>query len=748
MDDDLTIAFRYHQNGHLEQAVRIYQALLSRHPDHAEALHLLGVAALQQGNASRAVELIGRGIAVNPSAAAFHCNLAEAYRALGQLDRAAGCCQLALRLRPDYPEAANNLGLILQAQGKGEAAVAQFREALRLRPDAPMVHNNLGNALRLQGNKAQARACFRQALRIDPTLAEAHSNLGQLLLELGQPEEAAGHCREAVRLRPDFADARNNLGNVLREQGQLQEARACYAEALRLNPSLALTNSNMGQALQEEGNLDDAIAWYQRGLQLEPGSARIHCNLASALEEQDKHQEAIAHYELALRLDPGHAQAHNGWGFALHEQGHFEEAKLHYREAIRLQPDLGAAHCNLGTVLEELNELDAAEFCFREALRHDPSHAGAYAQLATLLRGRLPEADQAAMQQRLAAPRLSASKRLALHFGLAQVLDARGIYEQAAEHLHEANFLRRAEWQKRGQDYDPTEHTRFVDDLLATFSPGYLERVRGFGLETERPVFIVGLPRSGTTLIEQILASHSQVFGAGELRYARDTFESLPRVMSREATPIECIPNVDRATASRLAQRHLERLRALDDQAPRVVDKMPDNYLYLGLIATLFPRAKLIHCRRDLRDVAVSCWMTNFRHIRWAFDPGHITSCFREYRRVMDHWHQVLPVPLLEVDYEETVADLEGVARRLVAWCGLEWEPACLAFHQNRRPVRTASVSQVRQPIYQRSVARWRHYEKALGGLFAELSGDLARPAGQDVAADAPRAARSPGQET
>jgi tetratricopeptide (TPR) repeat protein len=719
IQNELTRALRDHQSGRLEQAARTYHSILARHPDHADALHLLGVVALQQGNAQRAVESIGGAIAVNPSVAAFHCNLAEAYRALGQLDRAAGCCRLALRLRPDYPEAANNLGLILQAQGKGEAAVVQFREALRLRPDAPMVHNNLGNALRLQGDKAQALASFRQALQLDPGLAEAHSNLGQLFLELHQPKEAAGHCREAVRLRPDFPEARNNLGNALREQGQLHEAKACYAEALRLNPDLALTYSNMGQALQEEGKLDDAVAWYQRGLQLEPGSARIHCNLASALEEQEKHEEAAARYDKALELDPGSAEAHNGLGFVRHEQGQFEEAKARYREALRLQTDFAPAHGNLGTVLEELNEFDAALVCFREALRHDPNHSGAYAQIATMLRGKLPEADLAAMRQLLAERQLSEGKRSSLHFGLAQVLDARGAYDEAAEHLSHANALCQADWQKRGKGYDPTEHTRFVDELIAAFTPEYFERVRGFGLQAERPVFIVGLPRSGTTLIEQVLASHSQVFGAGELRYVRDTFEALPQALNREATPVACVPWLDRATCGQVAQRHLDRLGALNEPAPRITDKLPDNYLYLGLIATLFPRAKLIHCRRDLRDVAVSCWMTHFRYIRWTSDL--IAARFREYQRLMDHWRQVLPVPLLEVDYAETVADLEGVARRLVAWCGLEWEPGCLAFHQNRRPVRTASVTQVRQPIYKQSVARWKNYEKALGPLFAQL---------------------------
>jgi hypothetical protein len=297
----------------------------------------------------------------------------------------------------------------------------------------------------------------------------------------------------------------------------------------------------------------------------------------------------------------------------------------------------------------------------------------------------------------------------------------RGAYDEAAEHLRQANSLRLAEWRTQGKDYDPAAHARFVAGLMATCTPDFFERVRGFGLETERPIFIVGLPRSGTTLTEQILASHSQVFGAGELRLAGETFKLLPAAMNSEAPALECLGRLDRETARRLADRHLERLRELDEQALRVADKMPDSYLYLGLLATLFPRAKFIHCRRDLRDIAVSCWMTNFRRIHWTCDSEHIASRFREYRRLMEHWRQVLPVRVLEVDYEETVEDLEGVARRLVAWCGLEWEPACLAFYEGHRPVRTASVTQVRQPIYKHAVARWKHYEQALTPLLAQL---------------------------
>jgi hypothetical protein len=262
--------------------------------------------------------------------------------------------------------------------------------------------------------------------------------------------------------------------------------------------------------------------------------------------------------------------------------------------------------------------------------------------------------------------------------------------------------------------------------MIAVCTPDFFRRIGGLGLETEVPVFIVGLPRSGTTLVEQILAGHSQVFAAGETKLAGDTMAALG---GPGADPFDGLRALDRWTAQRLALRHLERLRALRPTALRIVDKMPDNYLYLGLLAVLFPRAKFIHCRRDLRDVAVSCWMTHFQDVRWANDQQHIASRFVEYQRVMDHWRAVLPAPVLNVDYEETVADLEAVARKLVAWCELEWEPKCLEFQRAKRPVSTASAVQVRKPLFGTSVGRWKRYEQALAPLFARLEG---APAAQE----------------
>ena len=354
-------------------------------------------------------------------------------------------------------------------------------------------------------------------------------------------------------------------------------------------------------------------------------------------------------------------------------------------------------------------------------MRSPSGHAEAFYQLATLKGAALPEADLAALRLRAGAAELSGDERSTLLAGLGHVLDARGDYAGAAEQLRQSSTLRLADWRSRGLAYDARADERFVEQMIATCTPAFFARVRDFGLKTERPVFIVGLPRSGTTLTEQILARHSQVFAAGELVLVRGNFDRLPRVMNLDAAAVECLGRLDREHARALGGHHLDQLAALDQGALRVVDKMPENYLFLGFLATLFPHARFIHCRRDLRDVAVSCWMTHLREIRWANDPGDIATRFQAYHRLMDHWRRVLPLRWLDVQYEETVFELETVARRLVAWCGLDWEAECLRFHEGRSTVRSVSAAQVRRPIYHHSVGRWKNYERPLAPLLAAI---------------------------
>ena len=407
----------------------------------------------------------------------------------------------------------------------------------------------------------------------------------------------------------------------------------------------------------------------------------------------------------------------------LKDQGKLDEAVACYRRALELKPDYAKAHNNLGSALEEMGDLQGAEDSFRAALRHNSRFAFAHYNLAELLGGKLPEEDLAAQRRLLEDTELTDVQRLSLHFGLAKVLDARGQYAEAAEHLDRANALQGSEWRKRGQEYDPKEYEFLVTRMIAACTPDFFERIRR--LRTGKRAAGV---RRGAAAIRH----HARRADPGQpLPGLRRGGTQTGRRHHRRARRARCRlhrgpwpvgpPDGPPAGCAALG----ETSRTLSPAATRIVDKMPDNYFYLGLLASLFPRAKLIHCRRDLRDVAVSCWMTHFREVRWANDQQHIASRFHEYQRMMEHWRKVLPAPLLEVDYEETVADLEGVARRLVAWCGLAWEPSCLEFHRTKRPVRTASAVQVRQPVFGTSVGRWKHYEHALDGLLAWLESGL-----------------------
>ena len=734
MQDVLTAAIEMHRSGQLGAASQLYQRVLAREQGNAEALHLLGVLHHQQGNNTRAIELIGRAVAIKPNSHIYHANLAEAYRALGDFERAAGCCRAALSIWADYPEALCNLGAALQGLGKSAEAVEHLERALALRPDFVVAHSNLGIALRDLGRKDDALKHFRRAVELDPAFAPAQTNLGQTLQDLGNAEEALPHCQEAVRLDPNSAVLHHNLGNTLRVLERLVDAKVSYLEALRLDPKLALSNAHLGLVLHKEGQLSDGLVWLKKAVELEPANIDFWQWLAELHDEMEESGESIPCWERVVALDPDRSSAHLSLGWALQDESRFDEAREHYDAAIQLQPDFAAAFLNLGGLQEELGDMAAAERSFRIALEKQPSFALPHARLATLLRSKLPEADLAALEERLKDDKLAEGPRGRLLFALAHALDGKGEFARAAECLRESNALT-LETNRTRKDYAPTDHERFVEGLLRAFDQEFFARLAGGGLDTRRPVFVFGLPRSGTTLIEQVLASHSQVHGAGELRLARRSFEGISGVLGRSGAPRDNVVFLDAPAVIKLAETHLERLAAIDNgTSARIVDKMPDNYMYIGLLSIMFPRAVFIHCKRDLRDIAVSCWMTDFRSIRWANDQQAMAARFRQYQRIMDHWKQVLPAPILKVNYEDTVTDLESTAHRLLEACGLPWEPACLDFHRTERPIRTASVMQVRQPVYQRSVARWKNYEEALAELFAGLPRDADRDSAQSEA--------------
>jgi len=707
-----------------DDAIKNCEIVLEREPENAIALHALGVLMNRSGNHQRAVTLLEQATISRSSDPSCHIDLAEGYRNLSAYRDAVGCCLTGLRLYPDYPEGWNTLGLTFRGAGDMEGALEHFLRAISCREDFYPAHMNAGLVLQELGSVDRAILHFRRAVELSPDYYPARTSLGRALLVHAQTEDALAHLEAAARLNPDLGVAHQDLGDALRLLGRTGEARACYLKAVRLDPELTLSYLHIGMTLRLEASLGDALKWYKLAVEMGPNNPYLWGELADLHHKRDEPDEAVLCRRRVLDLSPGDPiDARINLGWALQEDGRPEEALEQYLIARSYQPASASVHFALGGVYEEQGNMTDAEAALREAIRLQPRFPAVYARLATLLRGKLLDDDLRVIEGLLSDPGVRRQTRARLLFALAHVLDARLDYPLAASCLREGNALTLESRHAEGVIYRPDDHERFIGRLIATFDGEFFRRVAGMGLETRRPIFIVGLPRSGTTLVEQILASHRQVYGVGERLFARRAFEKLPAVVRSGNAPMDCVTSLDEYSLKLLAGEHLGKLNALDSgRFDRIVDKMPDNYMYIGLIAAMFPNAAFIHCRRDVRDVAVSCWMSDFRSVRWANDPSHIGSRFRQYRRLVDHWADVFPAPLFEVNYEETVADLEAVARRLLDACGLEWDPACLDFHQTRRVVRTASLTQVRQPIYKSSVERWRNYEDDLADLFSMLA--------------------------
>ncbi len=718
-------AVELHNAGRLDVAFATFAKVVAREPANPQAIHWMGYIHNQRGEYERAIELLKQAIVERPSTPSFHLTLAESFRNLGQLKRAVGCCRTALRLYPDYPEALCTLGLSIHALGRPGEAVDYFRRAIELRPDFAQAHRDLAMVLRELGQHDLALEHLRSAVEMAPRYAAARTGLSLVLLDRGQPDEALIHSQEAVRLQPDLAIHHHNLGNVLQRLERWHEARGAYLEALRLDPDLAHSHLQIGMTLKVDGQLAEAAPWFKQAIDLNPENAWFWEQLGDLEMERQEHGAAILCWERAIDLSTNERPGpHISLGWSLQEEGRLEEAVEHYRTALRLQPEAVMAYINLGGIHEELGEAAAAEAAYRTAARIQPDFGLAYARLGTQLRGNLPDAEIVAIEDRLADPELNPSTRARLLFAFCLVLDGRGEYARAAECSRRANALN-MELARTARGYKPDLHVQYVESVMRGFTPDLVEQLSGAGSEDVRPVFVFGLPRSGTTLVEQVLASHSRVFGAGELKFARQSFDAIPAVLESPVTALESISRLTPQAIEQLAKQHLHRLENLVKTRPaeRIVDKMPDNYIYLGLLAAIFPRAVFIHCRRDLRDVALSCWTTDFRpeNIPWASEPSYIGSRFEQYVRLMDHWRSVLPARIHEVNYEEAVGDIEGTVRYLLNACGLDYEPGCLEFHRTQRRVKTASLVQVRQPVYTRSVGRWRNYETELGDLFRTL---------------------------
>ncbi|MGO8748859.1 MAG: tetratricopeptide repeat protein [Thermoguttaceae bacterium] len=379
--ETLAIAFQHHQAGRLQAAEQIYRQILQAEPNHADAIHLLGLIAHQVGKYQIAVEYIGRAIQLHGSAAAFHNNLGNALKCQRKLDEAVACYRRALELKPAYAEAYNNLGAALNDQGKPDEAVACYRRALQFKPDYADARYNLGNALKDQRKPDEALACYRQALELKPDYVQAHNNMGNVFKGQGKLDEAVACYRRALELKPDHTGTHINLGIALKDQGKPDEAVACYRRALELKPDLTEAHINLGIVFKDQGKLDEAVAAYRRALELQPDYADADNNLGNVFRDQGKLDEAVASYRRALERKPDYADAHYNLGAAFVDQGKLDEAVACYRRALKLKPDYAEAHDNLGNAFKDQGKLAEAVACYRRALELNPGFAEAHNNL-------------------------------------------------------------------------------------------------------------------------------------------------------------------------------------------------------------------------------------------------------------------------------------------------------------------------------------------------------------------------------
>jgi tetratricopeptide (TPR) repeat protein len=542
-------------------------------------------------------------------------------------------------------------------------------------PKHPFAWKVLGAVLTATGRTSEAVEAKEKAIKLAPNDAESHNNLGNTLQALGRLDEALASCRQAIALKPDFAEAHSNLGITLKELGRLDQALASHNQAIALQPDFAKGHNNLGITLKELGRLDEALASCRQAIALNPDFAEAHSNLGNTLKELGRLDEALASYNQAIALKPDFAEGHNNLGVTFYELGRLDEALASYTQAITLNPDYAEAHRML-TSIKKFDTQD--EQCSK-------------------------------MQEIYLNEDISEEQRCHINFGLAKACEDLGDFEQAFTHYSEGNVLR-----KKLLNYDINQDVKLFEQLKSSYP-----KIGKNSLEPDKlsknfiPIFIIGMPRSGTTLVEQIISSHSKVTGAGELNFAAQFGAAI-------ATGIT---EANNESLLKFRHNYLNKLQNISNGNLIVTDKMPQNFRYIGLLAAAFPEAKIVHVKRS---PAAVCW-ANYKqyfvskNIGYCYAIDDVISYHKLYENLMEFWTSTISKRIYNLDYEQLTVNQETETRQLIEYLGLDWDENCLSPQNNTRSVTTASNLQVRQKVYQGSSEQWKKYQPFLHGAFDDL---------------------------
>lgn len=684
VEQAIALAYRRWNERQAPEAERLCRQVLHAIPGQPAALHLLGLIAHARGDQSAALSHLGEACKAANAPALYFSNLAEILRQNNQLGPAELAARQAIARDATLRHAWNNLGIILQQADKLEESLNALEHALRLSPENAELLNNLGNTLARLGRLDEAWGRYTQALQLNANNAEAHNNMASVLNLLGRPNEALPHAQTAIVLNPQLTDAYVNAAGILHAKGA------------------------HGPAMAQLDSLLEFSATHAKGLLL----------YAQCLEATQRHEEAIAVCKKAAAAHPKSGEAQLALGKLLQARGKTEAAAAYLLAARDLASNPAEALAVQAGFEMESGQFATAAETIRAALRENPKQANAWLTLSELKKFNRNDEDIPAMQVLLGAQGLQGyQEQIHLNFALGKAYLDFGETARGFSYLDTGNRMKRA-----GIDFDLEQTKKWMRAIAAQFSAARMASLAHSGLPDESALFIIGMPRSGTSLVEQILASHEQIFGAGELTSVQRQVDQLARITRLPYPEFAASLNPERLR--RFAAAHLENLRRRSTHR-YVVDKMPSNFFYAGLIHLALPNARIIHVRRNAADTCFSCYTKLFGGPQqFAYDQAELGGFYRAYENLMAHWREVLPQSrFIEVTYEDLVADIEGESRRLLNFCGLQWHEACARFFETERSVRTASATQVRQPPYRSSIGRAEQYRKHLTPLFAALEG-------------------------
>jgi len=632
-------------------------------------------------------------------------------------DVAEALCRKYLKLHPASADHLRLLGHALMEQRRFDEAEKPLKKALKLAPDFAPLAEDLGSALAQQQKLEEAIPFFEQAVRLEPELTNAHKKLGKALAAVGRGFEADEVFKVFFEKVPDTATVAVGADHM--RAGREEEAITSFRQALKDNPDNVDAMRFLAAVyLKQERKLRDATALLERATQVAPDFGAAWFDLGQVFLRRAMRMEAIEAFTQATVLEPGNGIAWERLASVTAGAGYPEQAAEAFQKAIALSPKFAGFHMGFGHVLKTLGDQPASLHAYREAIRLRPDFGEVYWSMANLKIFTFEDAEVEAMEEQLENSELKDTTEVHFRFALGKAYEDRKDYDKAWGYYHSGN-----QRQRPLVKHDPTANSVEKDAIRTYFTRDFLDKAEGNGYADEGPIFILGLGRSGSTLVEQILASHSQVEGTEELSVLGNLSDSLSHFRTDKQQYPAILDTMRPLDWRALGLEYLDgakRYRMTDKSI--FTDKLPNNFPFVGLIHLILPNAKIINARRHPIDTCLGNYKQLFGHGQnFTYDIFELADYYKEYCLTMDHWNEVLPGKVLDVHYEETVTDLEGQVARILEHCGLPFEEACVRFHETERAIKTASSEQVRQPIYKGGMGTWRKYESHLGEWLEEL---------------------------